>query len=313
MCRFLPIGLLCILVLSVVFPVAAQPTVDRDFVLGEVKTLSSDAFQGRASGTPGGIAARDHIVKVYKSIGIKPFSKFLQPFSFMGAKGKMVEGFNIVGYLPGQKKPESYIVVSAHYDHLGIRNGEIYNGADDNASGVGALLSTALYFRRHPPTHSIIFVAFDAEELGLKGSLAFVSHPPVALGKIYLNVNFDMVSRNIHNELYAAGTTPFPVLKKYLEAVAARSDVKLMLGHDRPELGHDDWTTQSDQGAFFEAGIPFVYFGVEDHPDYHKPTDDFARIMPDFYIHAVETVIDAVSTLDENLEQIHTVSSRGSR
>jgi hypothetical protein len=101
--------------------------------------------------------------------------------------------------------------------------------------------------------------------------------------------------------LYASGTYYTPALRPALERVAAGAPVKLLLGHDRPGQGHDDWTNQSDQYAFHKAGVPFVYFGVEDHKDYHKPTDDFETITPDFFVRAAETILEAVRALDAEL------------
>jgi Zn-dependent M28 family amino/carboxypeptidase len=146
-----------------------------------------------------------------------------------------------------------------------------------------------------------VFVAFDAEEHGLQGARAFVDAPPVARDRIALNVNLDMVSRGDTGELYAAGTHHTPALRAPLEEVAARAPVTLLFGHDRPEDGPNDWTMQSDHGAFHQAGIPFVYFGVEDHPDYHQPTDTADRIDPGFFARAAATILDALRTLDTAL------------
>ncbi len=101
------------------------------------------------------------------------------------------------------------------------------------------------------------------------------------------------------DELYAVGTFHYPQLKPALEAAAKKSKIKLLLGHDDPKLGRDDWTSQSDHAAFHREKIPFIYFGVEDHKDYHKPTDDFANIQPEFYVRAVETIIAAVIGFDK--------------
>ncbi len=99
--------------------------------------------------------------------------------------------------------------------------------------------------------------------------------------------------------MYAAGAAKYPQLRAPLERVAARAPVRLLLGHDTPTpTPRDDWTNQSDQGAFHQAGIPFVYFGVEDHPDYHRPSDEVRTITPGFYVRAVRTVLDAVRELD---------------
>jgi Zn-dependent M28 family amino/carboxypeptidase len=195
-------------------------------------------------------------------------------------------------------------VVSAHYDHLGVVNGARYPGADDNASGVAALLAVARYVHAHPLAHRVVFAAFDAEELGLEGAKAFVRAPPVPIASIALDVNFDMVSRNDRNEIYAAGTFQNPSLRPIVENVQQRSPVSIRFGHDRPGTrgnDSDDWTLQSDHGVFHQAGVPFIYFGVEDHPDYHKPTDTADKINPKFFGDVVEMLVDFVVTADQRL------------
>ncbi len=274
-------------------------------LLRDIETLSADDMQGRGIGTEGGAKAREYVVTRFKETGLKSFgNSYLQPFDFTARNGGKVNGVNVIGYVAGKKNPEKYIVVTAHYDHLGIRNGEIYNGADDDASGTAALFALAEYFKKNRPSHSIIFAAFDGEESGLRGSRKFVADAPVKKESIALNVNMDMVARNDKNELYAAGTYHYPTLKPTLEKIAKNANVKLLLGHDRPELKSDDWTNQSDHFAFHQAKIPFVYFGVEDHKDYHKPTDDFANINREFYVRAVETILETVKTFDKDLPLI---------
>jgi Zn-dependent M28 family amino/carboxypeptidase len=267
----------------------------------DVETLASDAMQGRGINTPGGIKAREYVTDRFKESGVQPFDKsYVQPFEFTNRANQKIEGANVVGHVAGKRFKDKYIVISAHYDHVGVRNGEIYNGADDDASGTAALFALAEYFKKNKPAHSIIFAAFDGEESGLRGSRAFVAAPPVAKDAIVMNVNMDMVSRSDKNELYASGTYHHPALKPALEAVARQSKIKLLLGHDRPEQGQNDWTNQSDHGSFHAAKIPFIYFGVEDHKDYHRPTDDFANINPQFYVRAVETILEAVKSFDKS-------------
>lgn len=281
-------------------PAPTSKIINASALLRDVQTLSADDMEGRGIGTPGGAKAREYVVKRFKEAGIAAFKNdYLQPFEFT-TRGRKISGTNVVGYIEGAKFKDKYIVVSGHYDHVGIQNGEIYNGADDDASGTSALFAIAEYFRKNKPQHTIIFAAFDGEESGLRGAKAFVAAPPVAVGSIVMNVNMDMVSRNVKNELYASGTYHYPQFKPALEAVAKTSKIKLLLGHDRPEQKSDDWTNQSDQGAFHAAKIPFIYFGVEDHPDYHKPTDDFANIQPEFYVRAVETILEAVKSFDKS-------------
>jgi Zn-dependent M28 family amino/carboxypeptidase len=120
--------------------------------------------------------------------------------------------------------------------------------------------------------------------------------------RIGLNLNLDMVSRSDKREIYVAGTYHTPDLRAPLEAVARRARIRMLFGHDRPESaagGADDWTTQSDHGAFHAAKIPFVYFGVEDHADYHKPTDTADKIDRGFFVDVAETILDAVIALDK--------------
>ena len=215
-------------------------------------------------------------------------------------------GVNLAGIVRGTKHADRYIVVSAHYDHLGVRNGVIYNGADDNASGTAAVLAMAAWFKRHPPENSIVFALFDGEESGLLGAKAFLENPPVPLERIIADVNLDMVSRNVKGELYASGATPYPVMKPLLDSIAAIAPVKLLLGHDTG-VGENNWIQQSDQGPFATKKIPFVYFGVEDHPDYHKPGDKVGHIEPGFYYHCVQTIAEFVRRLDMGLDRVAAV------
>ena len=197
--------------------------------------------------------------------------------------------------------------MTAHYDHLGVRNGLLYPGADDNASGVAALLAVARYLKTRPLRHPVLVVALDAEESGLQGAKAFLARPPRPVGQLALNINLDMVSRNDRNEIFAAGTYQSPWLKPILDDVQRRAAVKISYGHDRPTRAggtRDDWTLLSDHGAFHQAGVPFVYFGVEDHPDYHEPTDTADRIDPVFFRNVVEMVLEAVITLDREIDHV---------
>jgi hypothetical protein len=290
----------------------ASKKLDSARLLEDVRVLSSDAMEGRGAGTPGGAMARAYVARRFTEAGLKPLgSSFEQPFELPARAGAAKSGVNLVGYVEGRAHPERFVVVTAHYDHLGVRDGVVYNGADDNASGVAVLLQLAArYGGGHGapevkrPENSIIFAALDAEELGLLGARALVKQLQAEKRRVALNVNLDMVSRSDRGELYAAGAHQTPALRPALERVAARAPVKLLLGHDRPEQGHDDWTNQSDQFAFQRAGIPFVYFGVEDHKDYHKPTDDFSALTTDFFIHAAETILDALETLDAELSSV---------
>lgn len=273
---------------------------NEDMLLMHIKTLSSDAFEGRKTGTPGGIKTKKYIINQFHSLGIQPLkNEYEQTFSFV-EKGQRYTGVNVLGWIKGTEKPDSYIVISAHYDHEGIVKGIIYNGADDNASGVAALFSLAEYFKNNPPKHSVILAAFDAEELGLRGSKFFVENSIVPLHKIKLNLNMDMISRSDENELFVVGTRYYENLKRLVLNVKAHGDLKLVAGHDGGDK-KENWTYSSDHGSFYRKNIPFLYFGVTDHEDYHEPTDDFENIQPQFYINAVNTIINVFKVIDTSL------------
>lgn len=279
--------------------------IDSDRLMAAVTTLADPKWEGRAAGTPGGLAARAWIVDRFKTIGLQPVSgAYVHPFTYTRTttSGKQEgEGANVLGLCAGIDPKLPYFVVSAHYDHVGVRDGQIHPGADDNASGVAVILEIAAFCQKNPFRHPVIFAAFDAEERGLQGARAFVAKPPVPRDRIALNVNLDMVSRSDKRELYVAGTYHYPDMKKPLEEVARRAPVTLLFGHDKPKDiagGQDDWTNQSDHGAFHAAKIPFVYFGVEDHADYHKPTDTADKINRGFFADVAETILSAALALD---------------
>jgi len=292
--------------------------VDPARLLADVRILSADDMEGRGFGTPGGERARRYVEKELEGAGVQPLAgSFEHPFAaaghLPGAESSPRRGVNLLGTLPGGARAGRYLVLSAHYDHLGIRGGEIYNGADDNASGVAVLLAAARHFRHHPLRHTLLLAAFDGEEGGLLGAKAFVADPPVQLSAVALDVNLDMVARGDKGELYAAGTAYHPEWKPLLEAVGARSGLLLRFGHDHPGFTpDDDWTQESDHGPFHAAGIPFVYFGVEDHPDYHHPTDDFDKIPRKFFTASAETILAAVVALDRAVDPDGVVGSQSS-
>jgi Zn-dependent M28 family amino/carboxypeptidase len=275
-------------------------------LLKDVETLSSDAFEGRKTGTKGGELARNYLINRFKEIGVKPYlssNSYEQPFEIKGRNGApSIEGKNVIAVVPG--KTDEIIVISAHYDHLGIRNNEIFNGADDNASGTAAVLQYAKYFSQNKPNYTMVFAIFDAEEMGLQGAKAFVASRGELLNKIKLNINMDMIAHNDKQELYAAGAFKYPALKGYL--ITTNPNLKLLLGHDDPKLGQDDWTNQSDQGAFNAKNIPFIYFGVEDHKDYHKATDEFQNINKTFYVDAANAIQDIIINIDKKRD-IHAI------
>ncbi|MFN3596626.1 MAG: M28 family peptidase [Rubricoccaceae bacterium] len=294
-------------------PAAEAPDVrDNPFdvaaLLEDLRTLSSPAMEGRRMGTPGHARAQAYLRQRFAEVGLEPLGDSLGvPFRYVPRGGTAEEdGTNFVGIVRGTESGGPYLLVLAHYDHLGIRNGQIYHGADDNASGTAALITLAGHLRRNPPRHSVIIAALDAEEVGLQGARFMAANPPVPLDEVALVINMDMIGRSETGELYAAGTYHYPFLRPHVEAVAAEAPIRLLMGHDSPDLPPgDDWTMSSDHGPFHQRGVPFIYFGVEDHEGYHQPSDTYENITPFFYIGAVETVIAFVERADRHLAAIH--------
>ena len=290
-------------------PTPAASVAVPEQLLADVRILSADDMEGRDTGSPGGERARAYIVSRLEAMGIAaPPVGRLQPFEAEGrtrSGSKKYSGTNILGLIPGTRVGDRYIVISAHYDHVGVNDGLIYNGADDNASGVATMLEIAARLKANPPEHSVIIVAFDGEERGLIGAKHFVQAPPVPLSSIALNLNFDMTARaETDGHLWVTGTYQHPTLKPLLEPVAAVGPVSLAFGKDTPQdTGENNWVEASDQGAFYKANIPFLYLGVDYHPDYHRPSDDFERITPSVFAASTELAAAAFRALDTGLDR----------
>jgi hypothetical protein len=289
---------------------------DRNALLEEVRVLSAPEMEGRRTGTPGGRRARAHVAEAFAAAGLRPVrGAYVHPFAFDHTSVRALfrrdrpfrmrfeDAANVLGIVPGREAVAGVIVVSAHYDHLGVRGGVLYPGADDDASGVSAILALARYLVASPPRHTVLFAAFDAEELGLRGARAFVASPPLD-APVLLDLNLDMVSRNAAGEIVVAGTDRWPALRPVVEAATRESQLTVHLGHDRPwwKAGMvEDWTSSSDHGPFHAAGIPFLYVGVEDHPGYHDPSDTFEHIDRDFFVDAAELVARLFKAADAGL------------
>jgi hypothetical protein len=189
---------------------------------------------------------------------------------------------NVIAVLPareGSPRAGRTILITAHYDHLPPkRRGEdrIFNGADDNASGVCGMIAIARALASLPerPACRVMFIAFTGEEAGLRGAKRFVEHPPVPLDSIDALFNLDMISRGEENLIFCDGRDFSEPLREALRAANAAIGLEI-----RFDL-HPDWLDRSDQGPFLAKGVPAVLFSVEDHEDYHQVTDHADRIIP---------------------------------
>ncbi|MFT7614875.1 MAG: hypothetical protein ACI9J3_003862 [Parvicellaceae bacterium] len=279
---------------------------DSQLLLENLQAFSADSMAGRGTDTEGGNKSIEFVSSRFEALHLLKFDgSYTHKFDFANQflKSKM-SGTNVMGWIKGSKNPDKYIVISSHHDHLGTKDGEIYNGADDNGSGTCGLFSIAEYFSKNPPRSSIIFVAFDAEENGLIGSKHFVNKPPVALKKIKFNLNMDMVSRDEKQQIFICGTAHYAKLKPLFNEVDTLSTINVTFGHDSGAMRSEDWTYASDHGSFHKKKIPFVYLGVEDHVDYHKPTDTFDRIDNHFYLEAIRVALRITTLVDQSSKNL---------
>ena len=279
----------------------AKKMLDSSFIIHELQFLASDTCEGRKPGSAGHEKAAQRIINDFKNAGVDSFNTGLvQLFSGRSLSG-FTDGKNIIATVKGTKYVDSFIIISAHYDHLGKTVlGKIYYGADDNASGAACLVSLAKYFAKNPTPFSLIFASFDREETGLEGSNYFVSHLPKGVNRsnIKLNLNLDMLARADSNIIYVCGLKHYPALAHAIDSVKNKTSVRLIAGHDSGSF-MDDWTTQSDHYPFHKAHIPFLYIGVENHDDYHQPSDTVNKINYSTYFEICNMVATLINALQQ--------------
>ena len=262
----------------------ALESIQADEIQTHVDLLASDALRGRwARGSEVLIAAR-YIADQFGQAGLQPAG---DDGTWFQALDQDDLAPNVLGLLPGLG--QGWVVIGAHYDHLRPRNwgaDRIFNGADDNASGTAALLELADALGGLQGDHhaSIVLVAFTAEEIGLLGSTFFVAHPHAELEQLRAAVNLDMISRGEENLVFCEGGDRSPWLRDI--AQRANRHVGLDVRYDE----HPEWFSSSDHFPFMLRGVPTLYFGVEDHADYHRVSDHSDRILPELTAKVAELV-----------------------
>jgi hypothetical protein len=261
---------------------------DSAAIRADVAVLASDAYEGRGTGTPGGDSAAAYIARRFEALRLRPLSPaYRQPFQARSAaaahagRPAALPTQNVVAVLPGTDPAlrNQYVVVGAHYDHLGRSAegaldpdsaGAVHNGADDNASGTAAVLELARLLADRPARRSILFVAFSGEELGLLGSQYFVDHAPVPLDSVQAMMNFDMVGRLRDDKLFVYGTATAAELPAVVEAANRTEKLRVTA------IG--DGFGPSDHSSFYAREIPVLHFFTDLHDDYHRATDDAAKV-----------------------------------
>ena len=246
--------------------------------------LADELTDGRAAGTNGKQLAEQYIVEQFRSMGLKPVD---WTYTQSSLYEDSIAIRNVVGLLPASTGSDEYIVIGAHYDHLGRLGHTVYPGADDNASGVTALLSIARMFCAMKadgvgPRKNLLFVAFDGKELDMAGSRWFVRHLPVPKEKVKAMVNMDMLGTDLvppgrnREYLFAIGENTLPeTYQGYLSYLCHRAAYKLDL--DLTFYGSRDFYRMmyetSDQHPFARAGIPAVLFTSAFHQHTLKRSD----------------------------------------
>ena len=233
--------------------------------------LASDEMEGRKPGNPGNFIAVSFIKKEFESYGLEThLQKFTYTFRWRVGLIRWrtieIETMNVIGVLKGTS--DKHVVIGAHMDHLGVDgDGDAYNGADDNASGTTAILELAEAFGKSKtkPKDTIVFIAFNAEELGLLGSKHYVSDPLLPLDDCKLMINLDMVGRLRGTTVTAQGGN------------LSRSVTQLVdkLDDDYPfDVNITAAGNRSDHAPFNWNGVPVLFFHTGTHPQYHRTTDD---------------------------------------
>jgi hypothetical protein len=277
---------------SLVSRLEAQHIAEPPRLLDDIKFLTAEPLQGRATGSPGADSAATYLARRFSEVGLQPAAGgWFQSFTVgrnapavRQVKARTVVGKNVVGILPGRDPilRNQTVVLGAHYDHLGLggfgsldpdSNGRVHNGADDNASGVAGLIQVAARLAASPPARTVVFIAFSGEELGLLGSAHYVKQPIYPLSGTLAMVNLDMVGRLRNGRLIVYGARSaeeFPALLDSLNWYA---------GFDLKAQG--DGYGPSDQSSFYAAKRPVLHLFTDLHEDYHRTSDDWQKVNLD--------------------------------
>lgn len=258
--------------------------VNVDELKAIVHRLASPEFLGRKG--PGAARASRYIADHFAKLKLQPAfgDDYFQPIPWLATDEKhregSVAGRNVGAVLPGSDPTlkDEWVLVSAHFDHLGMKDDKLFGGADDNASGTALLMELAEAFalRKDRPKRTILFVAFDLEEVGLQGSTHFATKPPRDIKKCRAALTVDMVGRSMANVMdeyvFVLGTETAPQLRKLVEKTPTGD------GLSAGRMGADIIGTRSDYGPFRDRKVPFLFFSTGQHPDYHRPSDTADKV-----------------------------------
>ena len=257
---------------------------------------SSDYFEGRDTGEKGQKIAVDFLRNYYQKQDIDAAINTENYFQKMilNIRGKDVKTENVVAIIPGAEIPEEYIVISAHLDHVGVKNGQIYNGADDDGSGNVAMLEIAEAFQmavneNNRPKRSIIFLHVTGEEKGLLGSRYYTENPLYPLENTVANLNIDMIGRldpkrvnKDPNYIYLIGSDKLSNELHEVSEKINRTYTNLILDYTfNADNDPNRFYYRSDHYNFAKNNIPVIFYFNGTHEDYHQPTDTADKINYD--------------------------------
>jgi Zn-dependent M28 family amino/carboxypeptidase len=267
-------------------PLSSQ-SINESIVKKHIYTLANDSMQGRKAGTEGIEKAAKYIESQFKKIGLKYFNNnsFRQTFKYKNKRSRNQEElnlFNVIGFLEGNEKKDEIVVISAHYDHLGMKSSGagdlIFNGANDNATGVAAVLALAEYFKsKNNNSRSILFIAFTAEEMGLVGSNYFGK--TISPESIVAGINIEMIGKESPFGPNTAWLTGFQRSNfgKIIQKNLSSSEFKI---YPDPFISYRLFF-RSDNASFAKLGIPAHTFStspMDKDLDYHKVTDEASTL-----------------------------------
>jgi len=277
----------------------AQPfaeSIDRQDLKELLYVYASDFFQGRETGKLGQKRAVTFLKEFYEKRGIAPAKGTDDYFQRMELtiKGEAVSTENVVAIIEGSTKPDEYVVISSHLDHEGIKNGQIYNGADDDGSGSVALLEIAEAFQKAAeagkgPQRSVIFLHVSGEEKGLLGSKYYTDNPLYPLANTIADFNIDMVGRtdpkresDNRNYIYLIGSDRLSTELHEISEEANKANTNIELDYTyNAEDDPNRFYFRSDHYNFAKNNIPVIFYFNGTHADYHKPTDTVEKIQYD--------------------------------
>lgn len=286
-CRSLLLIACCSLFTAIpsVFAADAPAAIQLEQMTADIKFLAAPERRGRAGA--GKVEALNFIVQHFQSCGLKPlfdgeWTQTIPGQKSLDGRSQNPSGQNIGAFVQGTDPVlrDEWIIINAHYDHLGVRQGQVYPGADDNASGTAMVMEVARQIAAKPLPRSVAFVGFDYEESLLWGSRWFVAHSPIELKNIRLCITADMIGRSLGGmdlpTVFIMGAEHSTLVRETLARLPVPTGLEVA------QLGADMVGTRSDYGPFRDEGIPFLFFSTGEHPDYHTPRDtidklDFAK------------------------------------